>query len=493
MQENKNRLRVALLGIYHESNTFLRRHTLLTDFENGHLFTGAEILKEYGASHHEIAGMLEVLTHYEVEVLPVMFAEATPGGIISADTFNSLMAEMMRLLEKVLPIDGCLVVPHGAAVSEEFGDMDGHWLSLIRNRLGEIPIVGTLDPHANVSDKMIAATDALIAYGTNPHVDQKETGKKAAELLVKMLKEDFQVVQELVQVPLAISIEQQNTAVEPCRSLYEYAGTLVEKYKLLTLSVILGFPYADVPEMGSSFIAIWEGRGEKPALSKALLEYMLTNQSNFAGQKKNVDTQLLEIENSPKPVLLLDMGDNVGGGAEGDSFFLLEKLEAEYTYKVFGCIYDPLAVKQAAQHSLESKFNLSFGQSQSSIPIRQYHTEITLLQLADGRFKEELPRHGGQANYDMGQIAIVATQKGNIVMLMSKKIPPFSLSQLTSFGIMPEDFDVIIAKGVNAPIAAYGSVCRTIIQVNTPGVTQADMTLFTYHKRRRPLNPFELL
>ena len=76
-------------------------------------------------------------------------------------------------------------------------------------------------------------------------------------------------------------------------------------------------------------------------------------------------------------------------------------------------------------------------------------------------------------------------------MLTSLRVPPYSLSQLTSFNINPTDFDVLIAKGVNAPIAAYKSICKAILQVNTPGVTQADMTQFTYQNRRKPLFPFE--
>jgi microcystin degradation protein MlrC len=91
----------------------------------------------------------------------------------------------------------------------------------------------------------------------------------------------------------------------------------------------------------------------------------------------------------------------------------------------------------------------------------------------------------------MGKIAIVQTGGGNVIMLTSLRVPPFSLRQLTAFGIHPQQFNAVVAKGVNAPIAAYGPVCPTIVQVNTPGVTQADMTRFTYRHRRQPLFPFE--
>ena len=116
--------RIALLGIYHESNTFISRKTTLEDFRNGHWFFGDAITKEYRHAHHEIGGMLEVLENAGIEACPVMFAEATPGGIITNETYGTLLHAMLEGLEKVLPVDGCLVVPHGAGVSEPEPDMD---------------------------------------------------------------------------------------------------------------------------------------------------------------------------------------------------------------------------------------------------------------------------------------------------------------------------------------------------------------------------------
>src|SRR5690606_34837662 len=123
----------------------------LEDFRNGHFLVGEAIREEYRHAHHEIGGMLEVLDRHNIQVIPVMYAEATPGGTITADTYTSLSARMWSELEKVLPVDGCLVVPHGAGVSEDHPDMDGQWLRTLRQKVGGIPIVGTLDLHANVS------------------------------------------------------------------------------------------------------------------------------------------------------------------------------------------------------------------------------------------------------------------------------------------------------------------------------------------------------
>lgn len=484
--------KIALIGIYHESNTFVEKPTTLADFQNGHYLKGAAIRKEYQDAHHEIGGMIEVLDQEGMELVPVSFAEATPGGTISSETYEILLREMMDELEKVLPVDACLVVPHGAGVSESFPDMDGHWLKRLRSRVGDsIPIVGTLDLHANVSTEMVSSTNALVSYKRNPHVDQRQCGKEAASLLVELLKGKTKPVQVLVQVPLAISIEQQFTDHEPCKSLYAYAEELGRDPEILSLSIQHGFPYADVYEMGTSIIAVSDGNPEKAlSTAKKLESYILERRESFVGHKNDIPSSLQRINDSKKPVLLLDMGDNVGGGGPANNSCLLEAFEESKQYKYFVCIYDPQAVIDASQHNPGDTFDLSIiGTGKDGI--KTLMLKVNLDRLTDGNFKESNPRHGGQINFKMGKTAVVSTEQGSVIMLTSLRVMPFSLQQLISSGINPADFDAIVAKGVNAPIAAYSPVCPTIIQVNTPGVTQADMTLFTYQHRRKPLFPFE--
>jgi microcystin degradation protein MlrC len=491
--KTKKSYRVALLGIYHESNTFIETPTTLQDFINGHWLKGEAIRDEYLHAHHEIGGMLEVLDLHSVDVIPIMFAEATPGGKISNSAYELLQRDMMALLQPHLPVDACLVVPHGAGVTDQYPDMDGHWLSVLRETVGiGVPIVGSLDPHANVSEAMAKATDALVAYKTNPHLDQRETGKMAASLLVKFLNGEIKPVQKLTQTPVAISIEQQGTAAQPCKQLYDLANDISQQEGILSVSILLGFPYADVEEMGSAFIVVSNElvNGDSNA-GDLLKSYLVEQKENFVGQKNTISSQLPLIKDFKKPVLLLDMGDNVGAGSPGNSTYLLQALEEYGQYKSFICIFDPGAVTLATTHAKGQSFMLSFGSEDGTRDGKNFSCSVTLLSVSDGKFKEASPRHGGQVNYDMGKIALVETAAGNIVLLISYRVPPFSLSQLTSFGIYPADFDVVIAKGVNAPIAAYGPHCATIIQVNTPGVTQADMTLFNYEKRRKPLYPFE--
>ena len=484
--------RVALLGIYHESNTFVITPTVLDDFRNGKYLKGESIRKEYQLAHNEIGGMLEVLDKEGIEAIPLLFASATPGGTISAETYNFILQETLEELKKVLPIDACLVIPHGAGVSEEFPDMDGHWLSKVREVVGDtIPIIGTLDLHANVSQLMVSSTNALVAYKQNPHVDMRQRGVESAKLLVNLLNGITKPVQALVQVPLAISIEQQLTANEPCISLYAYANELAAEPGILALSIQHGFPYADVHEMGTSIIVVADGDYEKAlSVAKKLEAYILNHKNSFVGKKNDIPSALNLINDSAKPVCLLDMGDNVGGGGPANNSCILEAFEESKKYKFFVCMYDPQAVIDASSHQQGEQFELTvIGTGKDGL--KTLKLNVKLLKISDGTFQESNPRHGGQINFRMGKTVVVSTKEGGVIMLTSLRVMPFSLQQLISQGVVPSEFDAIVAKGVNAPIAAYAPVCPTIIQVNTPGVTQADMTLFDYQQRRKPLFPFE--
>ena len=492
MSDHKQK-RVGLLGISHESNTFINQVTDLDNFTSGHLFYGQEMVDEYRDSYHEIGGILEGLDQPGISMVPIMYAEATPGGIITDKAGSYLVQKLLEELDKAAPLDGLMVVPHGAAVSASQRDFDGHWLSLIRNRVGDIPIMGTLDLHANVSYAMATAVDAFIPYGTNPHIDQREVGKKAAELMVSTLAGKIKPVQRLLPSKVAIGIDQQHTFSEPCISLYTLAAELAERSGVLSVGILLGFPYADVPEMGTASLVVTDHRADlADEVGKELELYIVQHRQSFVGTKISVKEAIAKIPSLEKPVLLLDMGDNVGGGSPGDGTFLLEALHKE-RIKSFVCICDPAAVDRLQKHSPDSQLTLEIGGHINDLHGETQRLDVKLIKMIDGLFHERQPRHGGQVHFDMGPSAIVNTSNGLTIMLTTKRMVPFSLQQLLQFDIDPAQFDAIVAKGVQAPIAAYAPVCPTYIRVNSPGKNTADMTALGYQHRRKPLFPFEQL
>ncbi|MBO9618317.1 MAG: M81 family metallopeptidase [Niabella sp.] len=484
--------KIAIIGIYHESNTFNKRPTVYADFENGHLLKGDAIIAHYKQAHHEIGGFIEAIDHEQVELVPVLYAEATPGGTVTTETYLRLKAELGALLQSVLPVDAVLVAPHGAGVCDAYPDMDGDWLSFVRTLVGvEVPIAGTLDPHANVSPLMIEATNALFAYATNPHLDQRATGIRAARLLNRMLFENTAVVQQLIQLPLSISIEQQHTGSEPCISLYREVQQIAADAGVLHASIILGFPYADVQEMGTSLILITDEHTMPETMVAQLRSCFLSRLPQFTGPKVRLQTILPDAASLQKPVLLLDMGDNVGGGSAGTSMYLMDLLEAAGQTRACICITHAPTVTWVSRLEKGARFDISFEQIDAVNSPAPY--AVTLVGILDGFFTEPDPRHGGQTQFNMGKVAVLQTDHQNIIIISSLKVPPFSSRQLTSLGIVVEELNWVIAKGVNAPIAAFKDTCATILQVDTPGETSADATTFIFKNRRVPLYPFEAI
>lgn len=487
-------MRVGILALQHESNTFIQTATTLADFEHDVLATGDEIYSIFKKSAHEIGGFFAGLGETELEAVPIFVARALPGGTITAETVDTLINQMLAALKQAGPLDGLLVAPHGAGVSESERDLDGYWLSLVRDAVGpDLPIICTLDAHANVSQKMIDACNATIVYRTNPHIDQKDRGIEAARLMDRTLKGEVKPTQAACFVPLAINIERQHTSSEPCDSLYYVANKMLETPGVLSNSIILGFPYADVEEMGSGFIVVTDDNpAQARELADELGQTLINRRDEFKAHLIGIEEALDRAEQMEGPVCFLDMGDNIGGGSPADGTMILHAIKARRGPTSFACLYDPEAAQTAITAGPGIHLpELAMGGKTDDLHGAPLVANVTVISVHDGDFTEAEVRHGGKTEFHMGPTAVVQTDFGLTIMLNSHRTPPFSLGQLTSCNIHPGDYQILVAKGVQAPLAAYRPVCPNLIRVNTPGSTSADMEQFDYHYRRKPLFPFE--
>ena len=379
------------------------------------------------------------------------------------------------------------------AVSENYPDFDGHWLSLLRNRFGpEIPIVCTLDLHASVSQRMIDACNATIAYRTNPHLDQRTRGLEAATLMARTLRKEVRPTQAASWPPVIINIERQSTSQSPCKELYSRTDQQLENEKVLSNSVVLGFPYADVEEMGPAVIVVTDNdRALAMTLADDLSNHIIEHRNGFLPDLIGVERALEMATHASPPVCLLDIGDNVGGGSPADGTVLAHAMHRMRLNRVFVCLYDPESVQQAIRAGVGATIPMRLGGKTDDRHGAPVNDRFTVRSIHTGTFTETQVRHGARKSYHMGQTAIVESAHGMTIMLTSLRTPPFSLQQLRSCDLDPAAFQILVAKGVHAPVAAYREVCKTFIRVNTPGATTADLSRLTYLHRRRPLFPFE--
>ena len=486
-------MRVGVVALQHETNTFIQEPTDLAAFRAGMLETGNAFRDAVEGSNHELGGFFAGLGEAGVTAVPLFGARALPFGLVSDGAYAELKRRLLAEIGAHLPLDGLLVAPHGAGVSEAARDLDGDWLQAVRALVGPaVPIVATGDPHANLSPRMVDAVDAIIAYRTNPHVDQRERGLEAARLLVDRLHGKVTPQLAAVFPPLGISIDKQCTDEAPLAPLMEHLEAVRQRPGILTASLWQGFPYADVQEMGAAVTVVSDGdpaaaQREANGIALALWEMRAELQVDLP----NVPDAVARAQRLPPPVCLLDVGDNVGGGSAGDGTALAAALQRGGDGKAFVCTYDPESVAAAEAAGTGATRSFRIGGKTDRLHGDTLVLECRVRDLFDGRFYEPEVRHGGIQHYDQGRTALVESSGGVTIMLTSKRVVPVSIHQLTDFGIDPGSFRCIVAKGVNAPLAAYREVCPSFIRVDTPGSTAAAMTGFDFRHRRRPMYPFE--
>ena len=218
---------------------------------------------------------------------------------------------------------------------------------------------------------------------------------------------------------------------------------------------------------------------------------LFQHRSQFEADLVNIDEALDKAAGLAGPICLLDMGDNAGGGAPADGTLLAQAMHDRGLARAFACLYDPESVAAAEAAGAGNRAEFRVGGKSDNLHGPPLTLSATVIGLYDGKFEEPQPRHGGFTKMDQGRTAVIRTDAGLTLMLTSRRMPPFSLRQLTTFDVNPADYHLLVAKGVNAPVGAYKEVCRNFIRVNTPGSTTADLSLLTYHHRRKPMYPFE--
>ena len=477
-------VRVGVLGFLHESNTFLNTTTDWNDFASTSMTSGEACRIRWRDAHHELGGMLVEGAAAGLEIIPGFATYAVPGGTITADCFERIASALVDSVRGMGPLDGLLVALHGATVSELYRDADGEVLRRLREAVGlHLPLVVTLDLHANVSERMVSFATAIIAYRTNPHLDQRERGIEAARLLARILKAEVDPVMALESPAWTIPIAAHNTAVAPARGLYADLEEVLRWPGILSASICLGFSYADVAEMGTSFLVVAHRNTELARHGARFLscrawarreEFVTELPTAAEAVRHAISAEAL------KPVVLMDIGDNVGGGGSGTSTVLLEECLRQGARCALAVLHDAAAVDLCVAAGVRQDVDLPLW------GLARVRT------LSDGLFTETQVRHGGWMHCDQGVSAVVQTVCGNHTLVFtSRRMAPMSLEQLLSLGIHPERLDILIVKGVVAPQAAYRLVAGEIVLVDTPGPTANDPASFSYQYRRRPMFPME--
>jgi microcystin degradation protein MlrC len=486
-------MRIAVAGFMHESNTFTALKTDRAAFADQSLTFGRGLLAEWRDAHHEMGGFLQAIEASRDEAFPLVMAWATPSGPVCDAVLDEVTGYLIEELQRQRP-DGLLLALHGAMVAESHPDADGEVLARVRQAVGpDFPIAITLDLHGNVSQRLVDNCNVAVAYRTCPHVDQVATGLRAHAALHWMLRDGGRPCQALAKPPLIVNIMAHDTAQAPLRSFIEDARALEDKAGVRYASLLPGFAYADVPQMGPSVIVVTDA---DPGLARAeadrLAGRLWDARDQFVARLPDAAEAVRRAMEAPqRPVVLVDTGDNVGGGSAADGTVLLAEMLRQGAADGVVCLYAPEEARRCATAGIGQDVRFAVGGKVDRLHGDPVPVAGRVRVLHDGTYVEPAVRHGGKRVNHMGLTAVVEIAGRNLLVLNSLRHPPFSLGQLTCLGIRPEQQRLLVVKAAIAYKSAYGPIAGTIIEVDTPGLTAVNPERFNYRHIRRPMYPLD--
>ncbi len=486
---------VGVAGISHESNSFSAEKTELKDFSFDPTSTQAERAKAFFAGSTAktmSAGYIEGAKRNGLELYPTIITGATPKGPVTDAAFNTLMKEIISGLKAGPKLQGILLNLHGAMVVESYPSGDEEIVRRVREAFGPaMPIIVTNDFHANITPKMVELCNVLITFKENPHLDTYDRGIQAAEIMAKMISGKVKPVQSIEKPPMVYNIAFQSTFLKPLMPITTESKNVEKQAGVLAVSVSGGYQYADVPSMGPSVVVVTDNNKALADKEAKRLSDMLyaTREETVLNNPKPAEAVKMAMAHEGRPVILIDMGDNIGGGSAGDATFMLDELIKQNAQGWAVVMYDPEAYKIAEMAGVGKSFDFAVGGKTDDMHGKPVRVKGEVRSLNVGRYLETEIRHGGGRYWNMGHTAVVQVEgstldEPNLVLITTQRASPNSAHNFISNGVYVERQKMLVVKGAIAPRVAYEGFASTMISVDSPGATAINTEWFKFYNIR---------
>ena len=482
--------RIAIGGVQHETNTFAASRATFDDFVHADawpgLCRGGALIEATRGINLPISGFIDQARSDSHVLKPLVWCSAQPSGPVTRDAFERIAYILLEDLAAALPVDAIYLDLHGAMVAEHLDDADGELLSRVRGCVGPaVPIVASLDLHANISQTMLEQASALVAYRQYPHVDMAETGARAAYLLQK-LSNRAPMKRDLRHLDFLVPLTAQCTLVEPGRHLMARALEL-EQRSLLSLHYTPGFPLADVYECGPCVFGYGEREDDVNVAVAALVSEVAASESELSGQFWTIDAAIKRALQGHLPghgpVILVDTQDNPGAGGNGDSTSLIKALiAAEAKGVVAGLICDPEVARLAHAAGTGARVQAAVGAKSGFPGETPINGEFGVDALGDGRFVATGPFYLG-AQMDLGPMALLRSG-GVRIAVASRKQQAADQSMFRHLGVEPAAQRILVLKSSVHFRADFGALAKDILIVLAPGPSPADPAQLPFRKLR---------
>ena len=491
--------RIAVGGFQHETNSFVPHRAdfdyFATRRDRPPLLRGADVLAELRGGSYALSGFLGAMEAAH-EIIPLAWASGGAGGIVTEDAFERILAEITGRLSEAMPVDGVYLDLHGAMVSAGFEDAEGEMLRRIRAVVGAaVPVVASLDYHANVSPLMVACSDALLGFRTYPHVDRPETGARAAQALALMLERGRPAGRALRNLPFLIPAECQCTLVEPSAGIV--AQSRLAEGEIVSLSYLAGFPAADAQWCGPSVAVHAWSQAAADAAADALAAAVAAQEASFVlsllTPAEAVAQAMALSRGASRPVVIGDTQDNPGAGSSSDTTGLLQALMAAGAQRaVVGFLCDAEAAAAAHASGEGARLRIGLGGRSGPAGVTPAEAEWTVARLGSGQFRTT-GRVAGGMQADLGPMALLRAG-GVSVVVTSRRMQAYDPAPFHHLGVDPAAQGILVLKSTCHFRADFEPMAERVLMAAAPGGYVSDPALQPFTRLRpgvrlRPLGP----
>jgi microcystin degradation protein MlrC len=492
-------MKVAIGGLAHESNTFNARRTELEAFMTGYglVASDKEILTQFQNTRTVLGGFIAAASQFNFDLVPTFYAQAgLDTGTVSQEAFDHLEKKLLDAIA-LASADGVLLHLHGAMVTERYDDPEAEVLKRTRQMVGaKAPIVLVHDLHGNISDSWLEYSNVIIGYKTSPHVDEFERGLEGGKVISRILKGHMKPTMALKKPPILIGgglmtvVDQPLAMVKPpLYRLVSLARRMERDERVVNVTVAGGFGHADVPRAGLG-IVVTTNNDQKLAEDKAseLERLAWSLRDGFLPDRVlvSLEAAMQEALGADGPVILADQGDNAAGGGPADGTCILNELKNSDWPDATLIIRDPQAASEASQAGIGKETCLTVGGKADNLHGSPVEIKGTVRMLSDGTYldprQKTITRMGVTAVIRSGETDLITTSH----MVEQAEPAPF-----LSVAIDPSRKKIIAVKSAHAFRHSYEKFAKLILEVDTPGITNPNVSRFNYRKVRRPIYPLD--
>jgi microcystin degradation protein MlrC len=485
-------MRIVIGGMNHESNTL---NPIITGEDDFVIFRGDEMLDKGMLPYYSSTGIIETLRAAGCEIVPTVLARAVPNGVVSADLYRRLKAEMLQRAKEARaqgPVDGVCLALHGSMKVEGLGCAEGDLLAALREILPGIPLTVALDMHATITDEMLACADGFVGYKTAPHVDCRETGSHAARMLLESLKSGKRLTSARRSVPVLIAGEKSESEAEPMKSLIAACRAAEKEKGVLAASYLLGFPWADDEhEAVTALVTTMDDRPTADAVAVRLANGFWQRREDFIFRSEYYDSgKSMEVaydavlRGGQSPVFVSDSGDNPTAGSTGDSTELLERILATMdrvdslpTPLLYSGFYDAKATAACVAAGQGAMVDIEVGGTWDRVNGKRIALKAKVLKTVRGY---------GPYKSDLALVA----HRNLMIVLTSKHIGFGDEELLPALGVDAKAHCLVVVK-LGYLEACFRDIAARAIMATSRGCSNEVLESIPFRRLTRPLYPLD--